>query len=203
MKRFFKAALAAAVLAAGSAAVQAAHVSFVGNLAGDNDVQLFSFTLAADADVVLRTWSYGGGSNAAGNLIGAGGFDTIVSLFYGSGGSALLIGANDDGSAVAVDPGTGLAADSLLEISSLLAGNYTVALTQVANFANGPTLSDGFLGSGNPGFGGRSSAWALDMLGVTSASAVPEPGTLVLTLLALAAAAALRRPSGRLQPICR
>lgn len=202
MKQFLKAALAAAVLAVGSASAQAANISFTGHLAGDNEVQLFSFTLAADSGVTLRTWSYAGGMNAAGNLIGAGGFDPIVSLFYGLGGTALLIGANDDGSGVAVDPGTGLALDSLLEISALPAGTYTVGLTQVANFANGPTLGDGFLGSGNPAFDGRTGSWALDILGVDTAASIPEPTTLALTVLGLAVvgarAAAVRRSRFRL-----
>ena len=196
MKQFLNAALAAAVLAMGSVPAQAANVSFTGSLAGDNAVQLFTFTLAADASVSLRTWSYAGGTNAAGSLIGAGGFDTVLALFSGLGDAALLIGGNDDGIGVAIDPSTGSAFDSLLDLSPLLAGTYTLALTQVANFANGPTLGDGFLGLGSPGFGGRSGAWAVDILGVTSAAFVPEPATLALAMLGLAAAAAagLGRP---------
>ena len=202
MKQYLSRALAVAMLTLGSASTtEAANLSFAGNLAGDNAVQLFNFTLAVDADVELRTWSYAGGTNGAGSLIGAGGFDPIVSLYYGTGDTALLIGANDDGTGVAVDPGTGLALDSLLQVSALPIGTYTVALTQVANFANGPTLGDGFLGSGNPGFDGRTAAWALDIRGVASAAPIPEPGTLTLALLGLAAVgtlAAAMRPS-RLQ----
>lgn len=193
MKHFLRAGLSAAVLATACASAQAANVSFSGNLAGDNAVQLFTFTLAANSNVSLRTWSYAGGSNAAGSLIAAGGFDTIVSLFSGLGNAAVLIGDNDDGLGVAIDPATGDAFDSLLDLSPLLAGTYTVALTQFANFANGPTLGDGFLGAGNPGFDGRSSAWALDILGVSSAAVVPEPATLALVMLGLVAAASVRR----------
>ena len=190
MKRLLTAAFAAAVLAAGSGAALAANVSFTGNLASDNDVQLFSFTLAADADVTLRTWSYAGGMNAGGSAIGAGGFDPIVSLFSGLGGAALLIGANDDGTGVAVDPSTGFAFDSLLEVLALPAGTYTVALSEFDNFANGPTLDDGFLGNNVQGFDGRSAAWALDILGVDAASRIPEPTSLALALFGLAAAGA-------------
>ena len=82
--------------------------------------------------------------------------------------------------------------DSLLESFALPAGMYTVALSQFANFANGPTLGDGFLGAGNPNFDGRTSAWALDILGADSAS-VPLPGTLALLMLGLAAAGVTRR----------
>ena len=192
MKQFLKAGVAAATLALAGASVQATNISFTGTLAGDNDARLFAFTLAADADVTLRTWSYAGGVNAAGSVIGAGGFDPIVSLFYGTGGTALLIDANDDG--------LGIGADSLLQVSALTSGSYTVALTQADNFAVGPTLGDGFLGYSNaPGFNGRSNAWALDILGVDSAAAVPEPATLALTMVGLAAVAGLGRSrmSGR------
>ncbi len=190
MKRFLKLAVAAAVLALGNASAGAANVSFAGSLASDNDVKLFTFTLAAHANVSLRTWSYGGGTNAAGSLIGAGGFDPVVALFFGQGAGAILIGGNDDGFGVASDPGTGKALDALADFMPLLAGSYTMALTQSGNFANGSTLGDGFLGFGNPGFDGRSARWALDINGITSAAAVPAPNTLALALLGLAAAGA-------------
>ena len=185
MQRFLKATAMAVVLAAAGASAQATNVSFTGTLAGDNDVKLFSFTLAADADVTLRTWSYAGGTNAAGGAIGAGGFDPLVSLFFGSGDTAILFDANDDGTGVATDPASGNAYDSLLE-RMLLAGTYTVALSQFDNFANGGTLGDGFIGySGAPGFDGRSNAWALDILSVDAAAVVAEPPTLALALAAL------------------
>jgi hypothetical protein len=188
MQRSLKATVVAAVLAAVGASALAANISFTGNLAGDNGVQLFSFSLAVDADVTLRTLSYAGGVNAAGTLIDAGGFDPVIALFDGSGGGAILFNGDDDS-------GPGL--DALLQLTPLLVGTYTVALSQVANFANGPTLGDGFLGFGNPGFDGRSSAWALDILGVDSASAVPEPTTLALMLLGVAVVAGLGRSRPR------
>ncbi len=197
MKRMLKSAVSMAVVAAAMAAsvspARAAAVSFTGHFGGDDDVALFSFTLGAAADVTLRTWSYAGCTNAAGSLVAAGGFDPIVSLFFGSGGSAILIGADDNGLGVATDPATGEARDSLLDITGLVAGTYTVALTQFANFANGPTLADGFLGGGGPAFDGRSNAWALDVAGVTTAAALPEPATYGLALFALAAAGAAAR----------
>ena len=188
MKLFINAAITAAVLALASSSAQAANVSFVGNLAGDNEVRLFTFSLAANANVTLRTLSYSGGVNAAGSLIASGGFDPVFSLFAGTGNGAILFNGDDDS-------GPGL--DALLQLSPLLAGTYTVALSQVANFANGPTLGDGFLGFGNPGFGGLNSFWAVDILGVDSAAAipaptaVPEPTTLALAVLGLVAATGL------------
>ncbi|SBT08212.1 conserved exported hypothetical protein [Candidatus Accumulibacter aalborgensis] len=175
--------IAAAVLVTSSVSALAANFSFRGNLASDNDVELFVFSLASDSNVTLRTWSYAGGTNAAGNSIAAGGFDPVVALFSGTGNGAILFDGDDDS-------GPGL--DALLQLTPLLAGTYTVALSQVANFANGPTLGDGFLGFGNPGFGGQTAAWALDILGADSAS-VPLPGTLALLMLGLAAARVTRR----------
>jgi PEP-CTERM motif len=193
MQRFLRATMAAIVLAVVGASAQAATMSFTGTLADDNDVKLFTFTLAADADVTLRTWSYAGGTNAAGNLVAAGGFDTLVSIFFGLGDAAILFGANDDGIGVAVDPVSRNAFDALLELS-LIAGSYTVALSQFDNFANGPTLGDGFFGYGGaPVFDGRSDAWALDILSVDSAPTIPEPTTLALVALGLAVASGLRR----------
>lgn len=193
MKRLIKVALLAASLVLGSTGLQAANQSFTGTLNDDNDVRLFTFTLAADADVTLRTWSYAGGLNAAGTVIGSGGFDPLVSLFFGTGSTALLIGANDDGLGVAVDPGTGFAFDSLLEVLALTAGTYTAALTEFDNFAAGPTLGDGFIGNSVSGFDGRSANWALDILGVDSTNQTPEPASLAVALLGLAAMGTLHR----------
>ena len=194
MNQFLRAALTAASLALASTSMQAANLSFTGSLGGDNDVRLFTFTLAADSDVTLRTWSYAGGTNASGSLIGSGGFDPIVTLFAGTGPSALLLTANDDGTGVDVDPGTGSAFDSLLEILALSAGTYTVALTEFDNFASGPTLGDGFGGNNIMGFDGRNANWALDILSVDSAHQIPEPAGLALAMLGLAAMRTVRRP---------
>ncbi len=183
MKRILMAAFTAAALVTAGAPAQAANVSFTGNLAGDNAVELFTFTLAVDANVTLRTLSYDGGVNAAGSPIAAGGFDPVLALFFGTGSEALLFDGDDDG-------GPGL--DSLLQ-RPLLAGTYTVSLSQVAYFANGPTLGDGFLGAGSPDFGGLTAAWALDILSVDTEGAVPEPTTLALALFGLAAATSFRR----------
>jgi hypothetical protein len=44
--------------------------SFTGRFTHDTDVQFFTFTLLNDTPgVALRTWSYAGGTNAAGQAI--------------------------------------------------------------------------------------------------------------------------------------
>jgi hypothetical protein len=202
--RLGKLLFASCVLALSSAASYADDFSFTGNFNSVNDVQLFTFTVGANSNVVLRTWSYAGGVNAQGQTIAAGGFDPILALFQGTGSSAVYINQNDDDETgtVPVDPITGAAYDTYLEVNDLAPGIYTVSVMDYANFANGPTLGDGFSGgaltdssctvtpgtycdaTGHP----RDSHWAFDILGVESAttpgeppvSPVPEPSTIAL-----------------------
>jgi hypothetical protein len=173
----------------------AADFSFRGAFATDDQVQLFEFNLATASTVELRTFSYGGGTQADGTVVLAGGFDPVVSIFDGSG---LLLDLVDDDETFSVpaDPNTGLARDSLLS-DIFDAGDYTVALTQYDNLPLGPGLADGFLRTGDPDFTGdlfgppgggmfyesipptisqRTNVWALDISNVTAAAAqVPEP----------------------------
>jgi T5SS/PEP-CTERM-associated repeat protein len=80
-----------------SAAAGTAYYSAQGWLSGQTTNQFFDFditsTLRAPAPFSLRTWHYGGGTNAAGDIIPAGSFDPILEL-WGPGG---LLVQNDDG----------------------------------------------------------------------------------------------------------
>jgi hypothetical protein len=176
---------------------RADNFSFTGSFSRDDDVQLFNFTVGATSnDVILRTWSYAGGTNAAGQVIPEGGFDPILALFDSTGA---LIGQNDDGGDnVPADSVTGAQFDTFLELTTLAPGTYTVAVMQYDNFANGPNLSDGFARTGEPNFTldfapagstgffwdvtqhQRTGNWAFDILGVNSAGIVPEPSSLVM-----------------------
>ena len=161
-----------------SVSVMADDFSFTGNLSNDDDVQFFDFTVGVTSTVTMRTYSYAGGTNADGDVIPAGGFDPILALFDAS---ENLIDQNDDGDGVPTDPVSGNAWDTLLEVE-LAPGDYTVAVSQYANFAIGPTLSDGFDGSGTSGFvdddgNTRTSFWAFDVLNVTGAEVVDPPAT--------------------------
>lgn len=193
------AAILTITLAAGSA--NAADFSFTGNFNDDDEVQEFNFsTAAAASDVTLRTWSYAGGTNAAGTSIASGGFDPILTLFNASTGA--LITYNDDGGSVAADPVTGAGFDSLLT-SNLPAGDYTATITQFSSFANGPSLTEGFEGSGQDNFGSRDSHWAVDVMNVNAASigtsyishtgVIPEPETYALLLAGLGLVAFMAR----------
>src|SRR5688572_11867502 len=88
-----------AVAVGGTGAAQAANFSFTGNLSDPNQELLFNFDVGVASTVTLRTYSYAGGTNAAGQVIPGGGFDPILALFNSSG---LLINQNDDGGCSAV-----------------------------------------------------------------------------------------------------
>lgn len=193
----------------------AIDLSFTGNFRNDDDVQLFSFSIASPTTVTLRAWSYAGGINAAGQSIARGGFDTILALFDGTGN---LIDQNDDGGCgnVGADALTGQCWDTFLQ-SSLSSGNYTVSIMEYDNFAIGPTLASGFTRSGSGNFtasfssgsdcGGvqfcdvsganpgaqRDGHWAFDILNVTTASQIPLPGTLALLGIGIAGLGMSRR----------
>jgi len=186
--------------------------SFTGTFSGDDDVQFFFFTADGVSNVTLRSYSYAGGIQADGNVVSAGGFDPILSLFDSTG---LLIGENDDGLGVPEDPNTIAAWDT--EFSQVLvAGIYIAAIAQFDNFANGPSLSDGFLRTGDPFYTGvlggcsngqfcdvsgvppfdnRTNEWAFDILNVEAA--VPEPSTALLVAIGLLGIAVRRHRISR------
>jgi hypothetical protein len=185
MKKFSLAALAATAMIALAAPAAATDFSFVGTLANDDEVLFFNFTVGAPSLVTLRTYSYAGGTNAAGAVIARGGFDPILSLYNATTGAK--IADNDDGnSSVPADSVSGEHYDTYFQ-SLLGAGNYTVSVTEYDNF--GPaTLAGIFNGSSSVGFADVSGAannprdghWAFDVLNVASASqggVVPEPAT--------------------------
>jgi hypothetical protein len=182
----------------------AASFSFTGTFSGDADVRYFSFTLASASNVTISSLGYGGGTNSAGQTIAAGGFDPVVALFDGS-GTYMHVTGDEDGAGAATDPSTGAAYDPLFSVN-LAAGTYTLALTQSFNFANGPTIADGFLfdpvadahftadfiSCGAAGFcdatgAARTNAWALDIVGVDAAFPTPLPGALQLFATGLGA----------------
>lgn len=184
-----------ALCAAMSCALQAAPghaatISATGNLAQDDSVATFTFTLSAADNVTLRTFSYAGGTNGAGTAISAGGFDPTLALFDDAGN---LLMSQDDAtpecSGVDSDPVTSECFDVLLT-TSLAAGSYLVAITQFDNHALGPTWADGFSQSGanfTAIFGcaagqfcdvdtdSRTSFWAADVSSASLVAAVPIP----------------------------
>jgi hypothetical protein len=143
-----------------------AYFSFQGNFSVSSGAsEDFNFTLpsiAGNNPLTLRTWSSSGGTNAAGQVIAANGFDSILQDLTSPGN--VQVGLNDDASP-SVPAGTH---DSLLSPSgtntSLLtnqaAGTYRLHLT---NF--GTTI-------------GTNGNWATDIVnGATSANTIITPST--------------------------
>lgn len=133
----------------------------------------FTLTGATPTTITVQTYGFGGGTNAAGNAIAAGGFDSLVALFSGTGASDVLspltILTDGSGNPIASVPGSTqffpgcppagtvsiggspVCGDDTLT-ASLTAGKYTLLLSD-ANYipfavSPGPpissSLSDGF-----------------------------------------------------------
>ncbi len=165
-----------------------ATLLYQGDFLQDDQQELFSFTVVSPGTVVFQTLGYSGGSVGA-DVVPAGGFDPVLSLFDSTGN---LIALNNDSPGATIDPVTGVGLDAL--ISQLLgAGVYTLVLTESDNLPIGPNLAAGFTrtGEGNftgPAFTGlagafldfspaqRNSHWALSVDGASrSVTPVPEP----------------------------
>ncbi len=198
----------------------AGNFSYTGAFSQDDQLQVFLFT-APSGSALVRTWSYAGGLNDAGQVILPGGFDPILTVFDATGGlvaSSSLVDTNNDGAGVDTDPATGSAADSLLVLTLLTPGNtYALILSQYDNSASGLTYGDGFSKSGQGNFTAaefgcsgtepfcdsslaqRNGQWAVDILGagtaseVTEAGAVPEPGTTLMLVTGLSSLVLLGR----------
>jgi len=153
--------------------VRAISLSFTDSLASPTSTFETTFNVVGTGDVTIQTFGFGGGTNAAGQTIPAGGFDSTVALFSGSGNSAsiVMIGTNPAGSSdltslfspgcppagmVTIGTGSGsiVCGDSQLVVpsSSLSIGTYILTLSvagyQPLAFNPGPPthtlLSDGF-----------------------------------------------------------
>jgi PEP-CTERM motif len=181
----------AAMLSLLPASAQASnYFSFTGTLAGPNQVKFIDFTLAAPSHVTLQGLGYSGGVNLAGNMIAAGGFDSILSLFLRP--SGFLLADNDDGGFVGLPCDGGNCYDPFISMA-LDAGDYRLSIQTSPNFAFGPLLSHGFFGNGT--FNGRSQSWAVDLWDVDSASisAVPEPASWAMLIAGLGLTGAVMR----------
>jgi hypothetical protein len=132
--------------------VRAADISFAGTFLNDTDLQFFTFTvLNPTPGVTLRTWSYSGGVNAAGQAIPSGGFEPYLNLYMAD-GSQMNPGSSGPCNGVSnlsPDPTTGACGDVYYPTTLSFpggvwsAGTYTVVLSTFANPGIG-NLSDGF-----------------------------------------------------------
>ena len=196
---------------------QAVSLSFDGLFSSDDQIQFFNFTLASPGAATFQTFGYGGGENALGDSISSGGFESLLSWFDPSDGYFLGSASDQCGA------GNNSYADACLDVyattNSLPAGTYTLALTQVGNYANSESsiiddLSQGFVEQGQGSYTAlngevpnctafcgtlgtqENGDWAVDILNVSSASeanTTPEPITMVLGGCGLALIGLARR----------
>lgn len=202
---------------------RAGTVSYTGTLTSPEDSASgqIAITLTDPGVVELQTWSFGGGTNAAGDVIPSGGFDPFVGVFAGTGSSAVFINGTSDvlgnyGSfmgcppAGLVDIGGSVCGDVNMSLS-LGAGRYTILLTDADYFPVAVDETDGLLGDGFFDLTGGvfqtcngldcvtdSANWALDITTPNGVATVPEPRALPvagIALLALAGAYCRRKVS--------
>jgi len=150
-------------------AVYADSISYTGTLTSSTDVFETTFTLSSTATIGLQTWGFGGGTNAAGNVISPGGTDPFLGVFSGTGaGATIMIDALSNPFGTSLDlsnygnpdfvgcgpagapviGGSPQCGDITMTLPSLAAGTYTVVLSDgeyipQAVFDNG-TLGEGF-----------------------------------------------------------
>lgn len=107
-------------------------ISCTGNLSAPENVFTDSFT-ALGSSVTVQTFGFGGGTNAAGQVIGAGGFDSLVALFAGMGPTAPILvdgGGNPVASAdnlTQFSPGCPPAGTVLMGVTNVCGDNALVA----------------------------------------------------------------------------
>jgi|SRR5580704_4036480 hypothetical protein len=132
---------------------QVSSLSYTGTLDAPQSVFEVTFTLTASDTVTFKTWGFGGGTNAAGQVVSAGGFDPLIALFTGpSAAGAIYLDSSGNPVADADNllnapwsygsncPAAGTVAiganhdcgDDLMQVA-LPAGTYTLLLTD-ANY---------------------------------------------------------------------
>lgn len=141
-------------------------VSYTGTLSSSTEVFQLVFTVggAVAQTVTAQTWGFGGGVNADGQTISAGGFDPFIGFFSGTGLSAPILtdgignpfGTSDVLSnfssfagcppAGTVDIGGAVCGDITMSLS-LLPGTYTLVLADGSNIPNA-VFDNGTLGEG-------------------------------------------------------
>lgn len=146
--------------------------SYTGTLSSPTDVFSLVFSVGGTGSetITVQTWGFGGGVNADGQAISAGGFDPFVGLFSGTGSGATILtdgignpfGTSDVLSNFAsfvgcppagtVDIGGAACGDVTMSLS-LLPGMYTLVLSDGADIANA-VFDNGTLGEGFTDFTG-------------------------------------------------
>jgi hypothetical protein len=187
-------------------------VSHTGTLSSAEDTWETNVMLSVAGTLTLQTWGFGGGTNAAGTAIPAGGFDPFAGVFDSSGD--LIQGTSDvlsnytsftgcpPAGLVTIGSVPGNCGDVAMSLP-LAAGTYTVLLSDAEYIPNAifdspsyGNLSEGFTDFTAGVFqtcadlndcNNDSANWALDVTTPTSVTATPEPGSLAVCGLGLMA----------------
>jgi hypothetical protein len=187
-------------------------VSYTGTLSSPEDSWETNATLSAAGTLTLQTWGFGGGTNAAGTVMPAGGFDPFVGVFDSSGD--LIQGTSDvlsnytsfagcpPAGLVTIGSVPGNCGDITMSLP-LAAGTYTVLLSDAEYIPNAifdspsyGNLSEGFTDLTGGAFqtcvdlndcNNDTAKWALDVTTPGGVTATPEPGSLAVCGLGLMA----------------
>jgi uncharacterized protein (TIGR03382 family) len=193
----------------------AATASFTGTVPTPEDTVSIVVHLSFSGSLALQTYGFGGGTNAHGQVIPAGGFDPFVGLFSGLGDSAVFIDGTSDilsnytpgcppAGTTTVGSVSGVCGDAHMTFSGLTPGFYTVLLSDGAYLPNAVfESSPALLGDGFSDLTGGvfqtcatgsdcnldSGNWALDIGlpegGVAAIASTPEPSTWMLASAAV------------------
>jgi hypothetical protein len=159
--------------------------SYTGTLTNSTGDYELTLSVSGAEDVTVQTWGFGGGTNAAGDTIAAGGFDPFIGLFSGTGASANILtdgsgdphGTSDALSNFAsfagcppartMDIGGVVCGDITMSVA-LAAGTYTLLLSDAAYLPNA-VFDNGTLGEGFTDLtGGAFQTCNTDMTGATT-----------------------------------
>jgi hypothetical protein len=161
-------------------------------------VATYSFVVNTTTTVQAITYGYAGGTSLTGAIIPGGGLEPYLSLFDSS-GNFLTSSFTGTCPATANTIG-GNCFDVQLDTTPLLQpGTYTIALSAWENMSFAENLGTGTLADGFTGLGnlnpGESLDYAFDVIlpGNIPPGSAPEPGTGLLVMAALGAAAVLHR----------
>jgi hypothetical protein len=169
----------------------AATLTYAGALANPNSIGSFFFTSDGSSNATFKSYSYNSGTSTNGTTFGGGGFNPLLSIF----------------GPIVVNPTTTLQDQFLFEIDRLpgagdisfttagrlARGNYRAVISVAPNFPQGSTFADGYTNTNTTFGNGRTSFYAFDISGSGVTATVPEPTSIVGTMIAGMVAMKLKR----------